>query len=246
MWMGPYRAVLFDMDGVVIDTRQSVTDFWTAFAGEQGVTLTAEDFDRHIFGVSVAHTLEVLFPKIHVSQYDALLKRTLDYETQLRYSEIAGAVTLLRTLKKADIPTALVTSGRPWKVAEVIRQLALEAHFEVVITAGDIESGKPDPACYLTAAHRVGVAATECVVFEDAVSGVQAALAAGTFCVGVQTGRMADLLVAEEVSHIIPDFAGVKLDHSTAETLLLHVNKDLALPLVRGKRAVTPSPAGGG
>jgi HAD superfamily hydrolase (TIGR01509 family) len=230
---GCYEAVLFDLDGVVIDTRQSVTAFWTAFAAGEGVTLTADDFDRHIFGVPAIHTLKTLFPTIPAARYEGLHRLMLDYETQLRYAEIRGAVALLRALKTAGIPTALVTSGGTWKVAEVARQLALDGLFAVVVTAADIEHGKPDPACYRTAAHRLGVATTRCVVFEDAVNGVRAARGAGALCVGVQTGRLAGQLVAEGVGHVIPDFAAVRLNPSdTAGTFLLRVNAQLALPLV--------------
>ena len=81
-----------------------------------------------------------------------------------------------------------------WKVEEVSRQMALAGLFDVTLTAADVERGKPDPACYLAAAARLRVAPTECVVFEDAVSGVRAAVAAGMACVGVQTGHLADLL----------------------------------------------------
>jgi HAD superfamily hydrolase (TIGR01509 family) len=231
--VGRYEAVLFDMDGVVIDTRQSVTDFWTAFAIEQGVVLSADDFDHHIFGVPAAHTLKTLFPAIPAARYDSLQQLILDYETQLRYAEIRGAVALLRALKAAGIPTALVTSGETWKVAEVVRQLALDGLFGVVITAADIERGKPDPACYRTAAHRLGVATSRCVVFEDAVNGVRAAMAAGAYCVGVQTGRTAGRLVAEGVGQVIPDFAAVRLDPAGAAGALgLRVSDQLVLSLV--------------
>jgi HAD superfamily hydrolase (TIGR01509 family) len=239
---GRYEAVLFDLDGVVIDTRQSVTAFWTAFAAEQGVTLTADDFNRHIFGVPAVHTLKTLFPAIPRAQYEGLHERILDYETQLRYAEIRGAVALLRALKTAGIPTALVTSGETSKVAEVVRQLALGGLFEVVVTAADIERGKPDPACYLTAAHRLGVATTRCVAFEDAVTGVRAAIGAGAFCVGVQAGRMAGQLVAEGVGHVIPDFAGVRLAPSeSVGEYLLRANEQFALTAGQQPRCDTPN-----
>ena len=81
-----------------------------------------------------------------------------------------------------------------------------------ILTAADIERGKPDPACYLAAAAKLRVAPAECVVFEDTVSGVRAAVAAGMAGVGIQTGRLADRLVAEGVRHIVPDFTTARLD----------------------------------
>jgi sugar-phosphatase len=173
-----FRAVLFDMDGVVIDTRQSVTDFWQAVAAEQNVTLTTDDFDRHIHGVPAVVTLRALFPGLPPEQDGEFLERVTRYELGLQYEEVAGVRSLLRSLKAAGVKTALVTSGTSWKVAEVSRQLALEGLFDVIVTAADIERGKPDPACYLAAAAKLRVVPEECVVFEDAVSGVRAAVAA--------------------------------------------------------------------
>jgi len=77
-----------------------------------------------------------------------------------------------------------------------------------------------DPACYLAAAAKLQVAPANCVVFEDAVSGVRSALAAGMVCIGVQTGHLADVLLAEGVRHVIPDFTLARLDQSGNGTQL--------------------------
>ena len=213
--MEAFQAVLFDMDGVVIDTRQSIIDFWQAVAAEHDVTLTADDFDRHIHGVPVVTTLRALFPGLPPQRDGEFLDRATRYELGLHYEEVAGVRALLRSLKAAGPKAALVTSGMSWKVEEISRQLTLDGLFDVIVTAADIERGKPDPACYLVAAARLGVPPAACVVFEDSVSGARAAVAAGMACVGVQTGRLADLLVAEGVRHVIPDFTTVRLDLSS-------------------------------
>jgi beta-phosphoglucomutase-like phosphatase (HAD superfamily) len=109
--MEVFRAVLFDMDGVVIDTRQSITDFWQAVAAEQNVTLTAADFDRHIHGVPVVATLRALFPGLRPEHDEEFHDRTTRYELGLRYDEIAGVKSLLRSLKAAGVKTALVRSA---------------------------------------------------------------------------------------------------------------------------------------
>lgn len=212
--MEAFRAVLFDMDGVVIDTRQSILDFWQAVAAEQGVMLTTDDFDRHIHGVPLAHTLNALFPKLPPVPDQKFLDRITRYELGLRYTEVAGVTLLLQSLKAAGVRTALVTSGMGWKVDEIFRQLDLGGLFDIVVTAADIERGKPDPACYLAAATKLEVAPAQCVVFEDSVSGVRSAVAAGMVCIGVQSGHPADILIAEGVRHTIPDFTLAQLDPS--------------------------------
>jgi HAD superfamily hydrolase (TIGR01509 family) len=153
-----------------------------------------------------------LFPGLPPEQDGEFFDRVTRYELGLRYEEVAGVRALLRSLKAEGVKTALVTSGMTWKVEEVSRQLALGGLFDVTVTAADIERGKPDPACYLAAAAKLRVAPAECVVFEDTVSGVRAAVAAGMAGVGIQTGRLADRLVAEGVRHVIPDFTAVRLD----------------------------------
>jgi sugar-phosphatase len=231
--MEMFRAVLFDMDGVVIDTRQSVTDFWQAVAAEQNVTLTTDDFDRHIHGVPAVTTLRALFPGLPPEQDGEFHDRVIRYELGLRYEEVAGVKSLLRSLKAAEVKTALVTSGMSWKVEEISRQLALDGLFDVIVTAADIERGKPDPACYLAAAAKLRAAPAECVVLEDAVSGVRAAVAAGMVCVGVQTGRLADRLVAEGVRHIVPDFTAARLDLSGGQ-LQLRFPSEFTIRLTSG------------
>jgi sugar-phosphatase len=218
--MEAFRAVLFDMDGVVIDTRQSIIDFWQAVAAEQGVRLTTDDFDRHIHGVPLAHTLKALFPNLPPEPDPAFLDRITRYELGLRYTEVAGVRSLLQSLRVTGVRTALVTSGMGWKVDEVVRQLALGGLFDVIVTASDIERGKPDPACYLAAAAKLKIAPAHCIVFEDAVSGVRSAVTAGMVCIGVQSGHMAEVLVAEGVRHVIQDFTLVRLDLSGNDTQL--------------------------
>jgi HAD superfamily hydrolase (TIGR01509 family) len=189
-----------------------VTDFWLAFAAEHGVTLAPDDFDDHVYGVPVAHTLRALFPHLPPEAHAALRERTAAYESGLTYAEVRGLTAFLRSLNAAGVPAALVTSGEPWKVAAMTRQLGLGGAFDAVVTAQDIGRGKPDPECYALAAGRLGVPAAVCVVFEDSVSGVRAAVAAGAVCVGVQpSGRLARRLTGCGAWHVVPDFLPVRL-----------------------------------
>jgi sugar-phosphatase len=223
--MNPIEAVLFDLDGVVIDTRQSVTDFWLVFAAERNVTLTAADFDDHILGVPASHTLRVLFPDFPAADLPAFRQRIAAYESGLRYVEVPGATAFLRALRESAVPTALVTSGENWKVDEVFRQLSLDGLFDVIVTAQDIRRGKPDPECCVRAARRLGVAASCCVVFEDSVSGVRSAVAAGALCIGVQVGPLARRLIEGGARHIVSDFSALNLTrHQTSDgPHLLHL-----------------------
>lgn len=232
--MEPLQAVLFDMDGVVVDTDRSVVEFWESVAAEQGITLTEDDYARHVYGVTATGTLRALFPGITPDQDVAFAERVARYERGLKYVEVAGVGRLLRSLKAEGIPTALVTSGMGEKVAEVVRQLDLGGLFDAVVTAADVERGKPDPACYLAAAAKLGVAPARCLAFEDALSGARSALAAGTLCVGVQSGRLAELLRAEGVRHVIPSFNAARVD-SVHGVVQLRLATDFAATLSVGE-----------
>jgi HAD superfamily hydrolase (TIGR01509 family) len=205
----PYEAICFDMDGVIVDTQLTVTTFWQRLATEYALTLTQDDFDRHVYGCSASHTLETLFPLLSKLQREEVYVKLEQYERQAAYREIPGAVALLRQLHAAHLPLALVTSAQRWKVERVLEQLDLEHIFAVQITALDIARAKPDPACYLRAAQVLGKHPSRCLAFEDAKSGVQAACAAGMECCGVREASMARVLLDAGVSVVIPDLTSV-------------------------------------
>ncbi|MBN1994631.1 MAG: HAD family phosphatase [Anaerolineae bacterium] len=207
----PYEAILFDMDGVIIDTQQSVTTFWQHFAQVHGVRLTPADFEQHIYGCPGKHTLDVFFPHLPAQERQAVFDRMADYEKNLTYQAMAGALTFLRTLKQNHIPTALVTSGAQWKVDEVSRQLKLDGLFSVYVTVENVQRGKPHPDCYLQAAKFLQKKPERCIVFEDALSGVQAAVAAGALCIGVQNSNLGENLWQAGAYYVVPNLDAVDL-----------------------------------
>lgn len=204
-------ALLFDMDGVVIDSHADVTNFWLELAAKYGVHLTAEDFARHIYGCPMRHTLDVCFPMLDAAQYAAAHAYHIDYEINLTYTPIPGVLSLLESLRQRGVPTALVTGGEAHKVQTVLTQLDLHAAFQTTVNAAEIPRGKPHPDGYLLAAERLGLAPSRCLVFEDAVNGVQSALAAGARCVGVDSWGNGPALSLLGIDYLIPDFTAVRL-----------------------------------
>src|SRR5258708_7114052 len=124
-----YEAICFDMDGVIVNTQCTVTAFWQLLARAYALTLTQEDFERHIYGCVASHTLVSLFPFLSQSQREEVYINLEQYEQNAAYQEIPGAVALLRQLHAAHLPLALVTSAQRWKVARVLEQLSLEQIF---------------------------------------------------------------------------------------------------------------------
>ncbi len=229
-----YEAILFDMDGVIIDTHQSVTQFWQKYARTYGVHLSQADWERHIYGCPATHTMDLLFPQLSTEERQSILADMADYETRLTYTPVKGVVPFLRTLRQHGFPTALVTSGQYWKVNAVTGQLGLRDLFTTFVTIEDIRNGKPDPDCYLRAARLLQKESEQCLVFEDSVSGVQAAVAAGALCVGVLSTVQAGLLRRAGARYVVPDFSSVRLlgNQNKQNELTLQIGTEHRLPLV--------------
>jgi sugar-phosphatase len=225
-----YTAILFDMDGVLIDTHQAVTAFWQALAAAYRIELTDAVFDRYIYGSPSTYTLDTLFEYLTPNERQAVLQNLEHYEKDQPYLEVPGVSALLHDLKQHGVPTALVTSGEPFKVAEVSRQLRLDDLFTTYVTAADVREGKPAPECYLLAAERLGVVPECCVVFEDSVNGMKAGLAAGALGVGVRPARSAAALLELGARYVVPDFTAVRIDDVRGRRAL-RLDADHLIPL---------------
>lgn len=207
-----HEAVLFDMDGVIVDTHHSVTTYWRQLAMEHDVHLTQEDFVQRVYGRTSEHTLVSLFPHLTEQQRQAILAEIDANESIERYQEVSGVTTVLRLLKSYGVPTALVTSGTKAKVRAVLQQLDIDDCFTTQVTAEDIQHGKPDPECYLLAARALQKPPHACVVFEDALSGVKAAVAAGALCIGIQSPYNPVPLLEVGAQVVVPDFMAIRFD----------------------------------
>lgn len=212
-----FQAALFDMDGVVADTAQPVRDFWLALARRENITLTSDDFKHHIDGCPAEHTLTTLFPHIDALARQAIHTEIMEYERSIHYRPMPGVVDLLHALKRQGVPTALVTSGLRWRTDLALRHIGITDLFNALVTVDDITHGKPDPECYLLAAQLLHKPADACLVFEDAVSGIRAGVAAGATCVGIQGNPdRVEALLAVGAALTVPDFRSVHLAPLTA------------------------------
>jgi HAD superfamily hydrolase (TIGR01509 family) len=223
---GAYRAALFDMDGVIVDTAEAVEQFWQQIAQRHGVRLSDEEIARCVHGRPARGVLDALFPWLDDTQREEVHALMREYEAADTYQEIPGAIQFITSLRRNGIATALVTSGEPAKVETVLRQLGLEGMFDSYITADDVRLGKPDPECYLLAARRLKVRPEDCVVFEDAVSGVRAAVAAGAACIGVAEPLCASELTAEGAMAIVSNFAEVSFENCVSDDMRFEIALD--------------------
>ncbi len=229
---GTYRAVVFDMDGVVIDTRTPIEAFWHHHAEAHGISISREVMEGRIHGCPARQTVEGVFGHISKEEREHLLEACETFENGLDYVAMRGIQLLLGQLKDADIPIALVTSSLPPKVRKVQGVLGLEEAFAAIVTADLVERGKPDPACYRLAARKLGFHPAQCIAFEDAYSGVKAAAGAGMYTVGVGPAAQQGLLREAGAQLLVPHFGEVTL-RKEENGLVLQLTSSVLLPLSR-------------
>ena len=195
-------AVLFDLDGVLVDSRAQHLEAWQRFAKEHGINAPAGYFDR-TFGLRNDAILGGLIEGITIADIERLggekerIFREIIGEPGLQ--PLLGAPELLDFLDKEQIPRAVVTSTPRANLDMVLRLLGISGCFQALVSAEDTSKGKPDPEGFLLGAERLGGAPEHCVVIEDAPAGIQAAKAAGMRAIGVTT------------THAAPDLAGADL-----------------------------------
>jgi HAD superfamily hydrolase (TIGR01509 family) len=190
------RAVLFDMDGVLVDSEAFIAEAAIAmFAERHGVVVKVEDF-RPFLGTGELRYLGGVAEKYGVVFDPELDKaRTYDIYTEIirgRLKELPGAVDFVHECRQLGLKTAIATSADLRKMEANMREIGLSvSDFDATVSGLDIERRKPFPDIFLEAARRLGVAGEECLVVEDAVNGVEAARAAGCACLAL-TGSFSE------------------------------------------------------
>ena len=177
----PSGAVIFDLDGVLVESESLKARAHSAAVGELGGQVSPSYYS-HVMGAShefvrAAFIREgnlTVAPERYSSLYHGIYEKMLE-DLQVT----AGARELVVALGDRDYRLAVATSSQPWMVDRILRQTGLGGHFQVVVTAADVERHKPAPDAYHQALDRLGVMAANATVIEDSESGVTAAVAAG-------------------------------------------------------------------
>ncbi len=206
-------AVIFDLDGVLIDSKSDHLRSWQEFAKERGVDIPDDRFIE-TFGRQNRDAIPILFgggrseEEIHeMGERKEEVYREL---ARGRIREIPGARDLVRSLAADGLLLAVGSSGHPVNVALAIEELGLSEIFRAVVTGPDVQRGKPDPEVFLAAASKLAVNPCRCVVIEDAPAGVEAAIAAGMHVIGLAgTHSEASLSrahrIVDDLAQVTPD-----------------------------------------
>lgn len=189
--MGKIKACLFDLDGVIVDTAKYHYIAWRELAKELGFDFTEEDNER-LKGVSRMTSLEILLEigGVTLSEEEKIRfadKKNENYRTfilKMQPDEILpGAKSFLEELKTKGIKIALGSASK--NAMTILDRLELTYLFEAIIDGTKVSQAKPDPEVFLKGAEELNVKPEECVVFEDAEAGVEAAKAGKMKCVGI-------------------------------------------------------------
>jgi len=214
------------MDGVLVDTAEFHFQAWSHALSEHGIPFTRQSFQA-TFGLNNASILTIILGQTPAPK---LLTEISDRKEQLFRQAVRGHAQLLpgvlawlERLKPvlsvsegvAAMRQAIASSAPPANIDAVVDELGLRRYFDAIVSGFDLP-GKPDPAVFLEAAHRIGVPPERCVVVEDAVAGVQGAKRAGMKCVAVTTTNPAQALTGADV--IVERLDALPLD--TFERLL--------------------------
>lgn len=196
-------GVIFDVDGVLVDSYDAHYQSWILLGREQGFGMSEEQFVA-TFGRTSREVIRECWP--HLATSDEQVKQLDDRKEEL-YREILrqdvpamdGVHELIDALSAANFALAVGSSGPPPNVDLTLEKLDRRDSFQAVVTGMDVQFGKPDPQVFLLGAQRLGLLPQQCLVIEDAPAGVQAAHAGGMVCIGLASrGRNPhDLLEAD-------------------------------------------------
>lgn len=205
------EAVLFDMDGVVVDNLPYHVDAWLLFCEKKNIPLTREIFYQELNGMNSKDTFEWFFKRPMTKEE----VHPLEEEKEVIYREFykphlqpaPGLLEFLKALHGLGIKTALATSAGVGNIDFTIDGIGLRDQFDVIVGGGEVNKGKPDPEIYLLAANKLGVNTENCWVIEDSLQGIKSGQSAGCRVVGITTSHTKSELSHTEIQS--KDFVGL-------------------------------------
>jgi len=185
------KAVLFDLDGVIVDTAKFHYLAWKKLADQNGIYFD-EDINERLKGVSRLASLNIILEKSDKEYTDfekeqmAEIKNNwyLEMIEQLKENDVLpGVIDFLESLKNAGIKTSICSASKSAQF--IIEKLNLLDYFDTIVGGGDVKNSKPDPEVFLIASERLAISPSCCLVFEDAYAGIEAGKAAGMKTLGI-------------------------------------------------------------
>jgi HAD superfamily hydrolase (TIGR01509 family) len=218
----PIRALIFDFDGLMVDTETPALHSWQEIYAEYGVTLSVHNwaatlgantgFDAHAHLVALVRERDPLLAEQLIAERDLILARRQARKDALSADQplLPGVAELLAEAHTAGLPCAVASSSSRRWVEGWLRRLDVYHAFTTIVTADDVAATKPAPDLFLTAATRLGVPPSACLVLEDSPNGILAARAAGCPVVAVP-GAVSRQIPLPPADLILPGLAQTSL-----------------------------------
>lgn len=202
------KAAIFDLDGTLIDNNAYHLKTWRVYLEKIGIDISEDAYRKNINGRTNKDALEYFYNKkmtdeeamVYALEKEALYREI--YKVDIK--PVNGLIELLEVLYSRNIPMAIATSGIQVNIDFMFEHIPIKKYFKEVVNSSHISKGKPDPEIYVKTASLLNIPAKNCLVFEDAVVGVNAAHAAGMKVIAITTTQSAEELKDAEM--IIKDF----------------------------------------
>jgi HAD superfamily hydrolase (TIGR01509 family) len=206
MQLQPFKAVLFDMDGVIADSEEMWNDIDGALMRTYGVEYAGEHKSQ-VLGKSFQIALGFYRDTFNIrAEIEEMALRRSDIAREFYAERIPifhSVPQVLEGLKERGLKIALATSSVSTLARPFLQRHNIEKYFDALTTGEEVQNGKPNPDIYLLAARKVGVAPTECLVVEDALAGVQAGKSAGMTVAAIPDARWGDVSLFPEKADVV-------------------------------------------
>ncbi|MCA1829160.1 MAG: HAD family hydrolase [Myxococcales bacterium] len=207
------EAAIFDLNGTLIDDMRAHGRAWSQVVRELGVEVPPARFEQDLAGMKHGETFAAVLGRklpdaqvVRLAEHKEALYRDI-YRPELRL--VGGARELIERLRAQGVKTAIATAAPRANRDFALDGLGIRGLFDALVGEEQAPRGKPAPDLYLAAARALGVAPSRCIVFEDAVNGVRAGVAAGMRVAAIATGTPADKLRNAGAEFTISDFANL-------------------------------------
>ena len=211
------RAVVFDMDGVLIDSHPAHRASWREFLHSVDRNVSEDELsfilDGHTRQEILRHFLGDLSPS-ELSDYGKW-KDEVFRSMEHRIQPIPGVIQFVEDLNRLGMACAIATSASEIRTFATIERMGLSDFFAAVVTAGDVSAGKPDPMVYRMACERLSLPPEHGLAFDDAPSGIQSARSAGMRCIGVSSNGLRQQLLHAGAERVIANFVGLGISSLT-------------------------------
>jgi len=215
------RGVIFDMDGVLVDSHKVHRKAWRLFFQTLGRDVPESELSFILDGRKRGDILRHFLGDCPDPELEEFGRRKdcIFRQMQLAVAPVPGVVRFVRELHLSGTALGLATSASRSRARSTLLELGLLNYFPVVVTGEDVLWGKPHASIYRLACSRIGIVPERLLAFEVAISGVRAAVGAGLRCVGVALHETPENLIAAGAAHVVRDFESVSLNE--VECILL-------------------------